>query len=110
MPFIPSPRDISEVVLYAVEHDGVNSMQFTGGSTFKAETEEKYITAYMQDMLESGAREALKGELPLLRGAGSGGFRALRRDLSRKGKESTAGAAVFVMLCRGNPRTKEGRE
>ena len=40
MPFIPSPRDVSEVVLYAVEHDGVNSMQLTGGSTFKAETEE----------------------------------------------------------------------
>ena len=27
MPFIPSPQDVSEVVLYAVEHDGVNSMQ-----------------------------------------------------------------------------------
>ena len=65
MPFIPSPRDVSEVVLYAVEHDGVNSMQLTGGSTFKAETEERYITAYMRDMLESGARDALKGELLL---------------------------------------------
>ena len=65
MPFIPSPRDVSEVVLYAVEHDGVNSIQLTGGSTFKAETEEKYITAYMLDMIESGAREALKGELLL---------------------------------------------
>ena len=65
MPFIPSPRDVSEVVLYAVEHDGVNSMQLTGGSTFKAETEESYITAYMRDMIESGARDALKGELLL---------------------------------------------
>ncbi|MBO4330624.1 MAG: hypothetical protein J5827_00960 [Oscillospiraceae bacterium] len=65
MPFIPSPRDVSEVVLYAVEHDGVSSMQLTGGSTFKAETEEKYITAYMQDMIDSGARSALKGELLL---------------------------------------------
>ena len=65
MPFIPSPRDVSEVVLYAVEHDGVNSMQLTGGSTFKAETEEKYITGYMRDMLETGAREALRGELLL---------------------------------------------
>lgn len=65
MPFIPSPRDVSEVVLYAVEHDGVNSMQLTGGSTFKAETEEKYITGYMQELNESGAREALKGELLL---------------------------------------------
>ena len=65
MPFIPSPQDVSEVVLYAVKHDGVNSMQLTGGSTFKAETEEKYITAYMQDMIESGARAALKNELLL---------------------------------------------
>ena len=48
-----------------MEHDGVNSMQLTGGLTFKAETEERYITAYMRDMLESGAREALKGELLL---------------------------------------------
>ena len=33
MPFIPSPANVSEVVLYAVEHDNVNSMQLTGGST-----------------------------------------------------------------------------
>lgn len=65
MPPIPSPRDVSEVVLYAVEHDGVNSMQLTGGSTFRGETEEKYITAYLEDMGESGARQALRGELLL---------------------------------------------
>ena len=65
MPFIPSPADVSEVVLYAVEHDNVNSMQLTGGSTFKAETEEKYITAYMEEMNKSGARGALKNELLL---------------------------------------------
>ena len=65
MPFIPSPQDVSEVVLYAVEHDGVNSMQLTGGSTFKSETEEKYITGYLRGMAESGARAALKNELLL---------------------------------------------
>lgn len=65
MPFIPSPQDVSEVVLYAVSHDGVNSMQLTGGSTFKASTEEKYITAYMEHMNQSGARAALKNELLL---------------------------------------------
>ena len=65
MPFIPSPRDVSEVVLYAVEHDGVNSMQLTGGSTFKAEKEEEYITAYLEEMNRSGARAALKNELLL---------------------------------------------
>ena len=65
MPFIPSPADVSEVVLYAVEHDGVNSMQLTGGSTFRAETEEKYITAYLEDMKISGALDSLKNELLL---------------------------------------------
>ena len=65
MPFIPSPQDVSEVVLYAVEHDGVNSMQLTGGSTFQSETEEKYITGYLRGMAESGARAALKNELLL---------------------------------------------
>ena len=65
MPFIPSPQDVSEVVLYAVEHDEVNSMQLTGGSTFQSETEEKYITGYLQGMAESGARAALKNELLL---------------------------------------------
>ena len=85
MPFIPSPQDVSEVVLYAVEHDGVNSMQLTGGSTFKAETEEEYITAYMKDMLESGAREALKGRVTALHHPS----RAARRDrpLFRSGRE-----------------------
>ena len=65
MPFIPSPEDVSEVILYATEHDGVNSMQLTGGSTFKSETEERYITAYMKNMIESGARKALNDELLL---------------------------------------------
>ena len=65
MPFIPSPSDVSEVILYAVEHDNVNSMQLTGGSTFKSETEEAYITSYMEEMNNSGARAALKNELLL---------------------------------------------
>lgn len=65
MPFIPSPEDVSEVVWYAVKHDGVNSMQLTGGSTFKDEVEEEYITSYLQSLNESGARAALKNELLL---------------------------------------------
>ena len=65
MPFIPSPEDVSEVVLYAVEHDGVNSMQLTGGSTFDSAAEEGYITAYMEKMNATGARTALKNELLL---------------------------------------------
>ena len=65
MPPVPSPRDVSEVVLYAAAHDGVSSLQLTGGSTFRGETEEKYITAYLQELNESGARAALKGEILL---------------------------------------------
>ena len=65
MPFIPSPQDVSEVILYAVEHDGVNSMQLTGGSTFDSAAEESYITGYMERMIETGARSALKNELLL---------------------------------------------
>jgi biotin synthase-related radical SAM superfamily protein len=65
MPPIPSPRDVSEVVLYAAAHDGVNSMQLTGGSTFRGEKEREYITAYLEDLEKSGARAALTGELLL---------------------------------------------
>ena len=44
MPFIPSPKDVSEVINYAIDNCNVNSIQITGDSTFKAETEEKHIT------------------------------------------------------------------
>jgi len=65
MPFIPSPKDVTEVVEYAVTHDGVNSMQLTGGSTFREETEEGYITAYMEALNEGPGRDILSGELLL---------------------------------------------
>lgn len=63
MPFIPSPQDVAEVVEYAVRHDGVNSMQLTGGSTFSAEKEAQYITSYMQAIHDGPGREILSGEL-----------------------------------------------
>ena len=65
MPFIPSPQDVVEVIQYAVEHDGVNSMQLTGGSTFDAGREERYITSYMQAINDGPGREILSGELLL---------------------------------------------
>ena len=65
MPFIPSPADVAEVVKYAVEHDGVNSIQITGGSTFKAEDEEKHILAYMNAINEMVGRENIRGEILL---------------------------------------------
>lgn len=65
MPFIPSPRDVAEVVKYAVENDGVNSIQITGGSTFRAEDEERHILAYMNAINDYVGREKLKGEILL---------------------------------------------
>lgn len=65
MPFIPSPRDVAEVVRYAIENDGVDSIQITGGSTFKAEDEERRITAYMSALNEQVGRESIKGEILL---------------------------------------------
>ncbi len=61
MPFIPSPQDVAEVTDYAVGHCGANSVQITGGSTFRAETEEGYITRYMRAL----PRERLRGEVLL---------------------------------------------
>lgn len=65
MPFISSPRDVVEVIEYAVAHDGVNSMQLTGGSTFDAAKEEQYIRSYMEAINNGPGRDILKGELLL---------------------------------------------
>ena len=65
MPFIPSPADVAEVVKYAVENEGANSIQITGGSTFKAQDEERHILAYMEAIDEVVGRENIKGEILL---------------------------------------------
>ena len=65
MPFIPTPDDVAEVINYAIDHAGVHSVQITGGSTFKAETEEAHITAYMKAIQEKVGRDRLAGELLL---------------------------------------------
>lgn len=65
MPFIPSPDDVSEVINYAIDNCNVNSIQITGGSTFKAETEEKHITSYMNTINEKVGLERIKGEILL---------------------------------------------
>lgn len=61
MPFIPSPADVREVTEYAIENCNVNSIQITGGSTFKSEKEAEYITEYMTVL----PRERLLGEILL---------------------------------------------
>ncbi len=65
MPFIPSPGDVAEVVNYAIDNDGVNSIQITGGSTFDEHVEEKYITSYMRALNEQVGRDKIKGEILL---------------------------------------------
>ena len=65
MPFIPSPQDVVEVVSYAIENDGVDSVQITGGSTVKSEDEERHITAYMTALSEQPGRDKIEGEILL---------------------------------------------
>ena len=65
MPFIPSPADVAEVIRYAVRYDGVNSVQITGGSTFKSEIEGEYITNYMTAIRDTVGRNRLSGEILL---------------------------------------------
>ena len=65
MPFIPSPKDVAEVVRYAILNDGVDSIQITGGSTFEATDEERYITSYMEALNEHVGRENITGEILL---------------------------------------------
>ena len=65
MPFIPTPEDVAEVINYAVEHDGVSSVQITGGSTFDERTEERFITAYLEAINGRVGRDRLTGEILL---------------------------------------------
>ena len=65
MPFIPSSKDVAEVVRYAIENDNMNSIQITGGSTFNSETEAKYITEYLGSINENVGRENITGEIIL---------------------------------------------
>lgn len=65
MPKIPSPEDTAEMVNYAADHAGVNSVQITGGSTFEAKDEERHITAYMEAIESRVGREKLTGEILL---------------------------------------------
>jgi hypothetical protein len=65
MPFVPSPLDVAEVVKYAIEKDGMNSIQITGGSTFDSAVEEKNIVSYMNAINEVVGRENISGEILL---------------------------------------------
>jgi hypothetical protein len=61
MPPIPAAADVAEIVAYAVDHCGANSVQLTGGSTFQSSVEERYISS----ILEAIDRARLTGEILL---------------------------------------------
>ena len=65
MPPVPTSLDVAEVVKYAIENDGANSLQITGGSTFDSETEGKYITDYLEKINEVVGIDKISGELLL---------------------------------------------
>ncbi len=44
------PEDMAEIVAYAIEHCGCNSVQITGGSTFDERKEFAYIKAYLTEI------------------------------------------------------------
>ena len=48
LPCAVHPEDVAEIVQYAIEHVGVNSVQITGGSTHSGQTEETHIRAYLE--------------------------------------------------------------
>jgi len=54
---LPAPvpaSDVAEIVKYAVENVGCNSVQITGGSTFKGELESEHILGYLRGIAEAG--------------------------------------------------------
>jgi len=65
MPSVPSVCDFIEIIQYAVENDGVNSVQITGGSTFHSEVEKRQISGYMDGIDNQLGRGKLKGEILL---------------------------------------------
>ena len=65
MPFIPLPLDVAEVVSYAIDLPGCDSIQLTGGSTFNSADEAAYITRYLEALNEHAGRDRIKGEILL---------------------------------------------
>ena len=48
LPKAVSSEDVAEIVRYAMENTGANSVQITGGSTFSGAAEEACLTAYLK--------------------------------------------------------------
>ena len=57
--------DVAEIVKYAIENVGCNSIQITGGSTFSGVSESEYIRGYLCAIEEQVGRRSITGELLL---------------------------------------------
>lgn len=59
------PTDVAEIVKYAIEKAGCNSIQITGGSTFNADKERRIINSYLKAINQMVGREKIKGDILL---------------------------------------------
>ncbi len=65
LPCAVNAQDVAEIVKYAVEQAGCNSIQITGGSTFDPEKEYGYIAAYLEAIMLGVGRERITGDILL---------------------------------------------
>ncbi|MGI6571532.1 MAG: radical SAM protein [Caldicoprobacterales bacterium] len=65
LPIPVNASDAAEIVKYAIEECGCNSIQITGGSTFDHEKEYKYVTSYLEAVNNLIGRENIKGDILL---------------------------------------------
>jgi len=55
--------DVAEIVKYALDNDGIENVQITGGSTYDGQTEAAYITEYLTAI--QALPSSIKGEMLL---------------------------------------------
>lgn len=60
-----SASDVGEIVKYAIDKVGCNSIQITGGSTFNGSSENKYICSYLEAINSITGRSNISGEILL---------------------------------------------
>lgn len=60
-----SSLDVAEIVKYAIDKCGCNSLQLTGGSTLDGETERKLLISYLKAINDIVGREKIKGDILL---------------------------------------------
>ncbi len=65
LPCAVPPDDVADIVEYAIEHAGCNSIQLTGGSTFNPNKEYRYISAYLDAIMRRVGRENIRGDILL---------------------------------------------